>query len=144
MNRKSRFLSWLLTLSQGLIFCLSAPVLLHGENLKDLQNRIADSESRFQGQLKEGVDKHFTWSNSENPQKTEFAIVYLHGFISSRADADTLLADWSSELGANTFSTRFTGHGFKSSEEIKHVTVDDWVGDAQEALKIGNSRGCTF
>lgn len=106
----------------------------------DLDAHIAAVEARASEQypLIPGTEKRIRWQTPG--QKTEFAVVYLHGFSGTRqglAPVPDRLAD---ALSANLFETRLAGHG-RASGGLEAVRAEDWLADAAEALAIGSRLG---
>lgn len=104
-----------------------------------LESHLATSERRF-ADLKPGTEKQVTWHTPESPQKTEWAVVYLHGFSASRQEVAPFCDRLAAELGANCFYQRFTGHGLPS-ERLADGNLQTWMDDTAEALAIGKLLG---
>ncbi len=106
----------------------------------DLDNYLARSESTAHSRfaLIPQTDKRIRWQTPG--EKTEWAVVYLHGFSATRqeiAPATEMIAD---RLGANLFETRLTGHG-RAGGVMLETTAEDWLADAAEAIAIGHRIG---
>lgn len=74
-------------------------------------------------------------------EKTEYAIVYLHGFGGSWKDgwpANQQLAD---SLAANIYYARWGNHGLKPPHSMVGFTADSAWNDALQALAIGKQLG---
>ncbi|MGR5061402.1 alpha/beta hydrolase [Photobacterium sp. DNB22_13_2] len=99
---------------------------------------IVTKEQQF-SDITPGTEKKITWAGELN-RSTEYAVVYLHGFSSSRQDTAPLAQLVASELGANLFETRLRGHG-RPADSMKQVTVNDWLNDARHAYEIGELLG---
>lgn len=89
--------------------------------------------------IKSQNEKHITWAGAPG-QHTRWAVVYIHGFSSSRLETAPLTDLVAKALGANAFHTRLTGHG-RPGAALGDATVQDWLADAQEALRIGQTLG---
>jgi esterase/lipase len=72
--------------------------------------------------------------------RTEYAVVYLHGFSATRQETAPLAELVAEALGANLFETRLEGHG-RAEMGLHGVVAEDWIGDAAEALAIGARLG---
>jgi len=102
----------------------------------DLDIYLAESEAEKAARypLIPGTEKRIRWQVAG--ERTDFAVVYLHGFSASRqeiAPATELIAD---ALGANLFETRLTGHG-RAEGVMLEMHAEDWLADAAEALAVG-------
>lgn len=101
---------------------------------------IATREAEFPDIIP-GAAKEIVWAAPENPGRTEYAVVYIHGFSASRREIypfPQLIAD---ALGANTFWTRLTGHGRSHVDAMGQMDAAEWYADALEALAIGEALG---
>ena len=90
--------------------------------------------------LKSGVQKEIIWAY-EDKRVTDYAIIYLHGFSSSRKEVSPVFEDVARDLEANLFFTRFKGHGSQTGELLNTADRDDWMEDALEAQEIGKRIG---
>jgi esterase/lipase len=72
--------------------------------------------------------------------RSAVALIYLHGFSSSRQESRPLMTQVASALGANLFYARLNGHG-RTGEALAAASVADWQHDALEALAIGRQLG---
>lgn len=86
-----------------------------------------------------GAEKSVTW-NADVGQRTEYVVVYLHGFSATRqeiAPVPTLVAK---ALGANLFETRLTAHG-RERQALTDFSAEDWMNDGAEALAVAKALG---
>ncbi len=127
--------AWLTT-PAGLSDTVPAPEL--GVDLEaDIAATEAAAAERYG--LVPGTEKRIRWHGAPGA-RTEYAVVYLHGFSASRqeiAPVPELVAD---ALGANLFETRLTGHG-RSTDPLSETTAEAWLSDGVEALAIGAALG---
>lgn len=105
---------------------------------EDLDTFLESSESKF-ADIVPGTEKTIVWAD-ERGRKTPVSIVYLHGFSASRQETVPLADRIASDLKANLYYTRFTGHG-RSGAAMAEGSVNDWLNDAYEALQIGRRIG---
>lgn len=89
--------------------------------------------------LVDGAEKRITWAGSSGT-RTEYAVVYLHGFSATRQEIAPVPAQVAELLGANLFETRLAGHG-RLHEQLDGVVAEDWLNDGAEALAIGHQLG---
>ena len=85
------------------------------------------------------MNKQIIWFG-ERGEKSDVAIVYLHGFSSSLAEVRPVPDQVAIELGANLFFTRLKGHG-RTPDAMAEAKADDWLNDTAEALIIGARLG---
>ncbi len=130
----------LLAILAFVVFLLTPSALVRSavvpELPEDLDSYLAASERDVTTRygLIPGTEKRIRWQVHNN--RTEYAVVYLHGFSATRqayAPTPELIAD---ALGANLFETRLTGHG-RVEQAMTGIVAEDWLEDAAEALAIG-------
>lgn len=87
----------------------------------------------------DGAEKHITWV-AEPGARSEYVLVYLHGFSATRQEIAPVPALVAKALGANLFETRLSGHGLER-EGMVDVTAEAWMEDGAEALAIAKTLG---
>ena len=101
------------------------------EYLKKTEEHLLD--------IKEGVAKKIIWDNEINT-KTPISIVYIHGFTASSEEVRPLPDKIASDLNANLFFTRLTGHG-RNPSAMELCSIPNWIRDLHEAIEIGSRIG---
>jgi esterase/lipase len=108
------------------------------QNVAELDTWISAQEAKVNG-IKPGNAKGIVWAG-EAGQRTPWSVVYIHGFSASRLETAPLTEQVAKALGANVFYTRLSGHGLPGAV-MGQVSVQDWLADADEALRIGQQLG---
>lgn len=85
-----------------------------------------------------GTEKRIVWQAEE--QRTEWAVVALHGFSASRQETAPLAEIVANRLGANLLETRFAAHGLKQ-DGLVNVVAEQWLDDVADALTVGHMLG---
>ena len=99
---------------------------------------LAQSEARFDDIIP-GGQKQIVWAG-EAGARTDWAVIYIHGFSASAGEVRPLPDDVAAELGANLYFTRLAGHG-RDGPAMAEASVGDWMQDMAEALAIGRALG---
>jgi len=107
-------------------------------DMAQLDSWLAAQEAAV-ADLRPGLAKGVVWQ-AEPGQRTPWAVVYLHGFSASRLETAPLADQVAQRLGANRFHSRLAGHG-RSESALGEATVQDWLADGLEALRIGRALG---
>jgi len=89
--------------------------------------------------LRPALQKQVLWADSSH-QTTEYAVVYLHGFSSSRMETAPFSDSVAAALGANLFYTRLRGHG-QDDEAFGTSKAQEWIQDTVEAIRVGEAIG---
>lgn len=108
-------------------------------DISSLDAWLQQKESVY-ADLTPGVAKEIVWADATAPQKTEWSVVYLHGFSATSAETRPLPDKLAEALGANLYFTRFRGHG-RGSDAMLDGNLQAWMDDAAEALEVGRRIG---
>jgi pimeloyl-ACP methyl ester carboxylesterase len=90
--------------------------------------------------LKPDNEARIVWADSSK-KKTEYAVVYLHGFSASQMEGDPVHRRFAKEFGANLYLARLSDHGIDTTETLLNFTADRFWNSAKEALVIGKAIG---
>ncbi len=105
---------------------------------EQLDFKLAEEEKRF-ADLVDGTEKTVRWFENKR-QKTEYALLYLHGFSASRQELSPTTERVADQISANAFYPRLRGHG-RSDDAMAEASVNAWKQDALEALEIATAIG---
>jgi pimeloyl-ACP methyl ester carboxylesterase len=94
-----------------------------------------------QHKLKPDNEARVIWANDSSKQKTDYAIVYLHGFSASQAEGDPIHKNIAKEFGCNLFLSRLAEHGIDTTDAMINLTADKYWESAKQALAIGKQLG---
>ncbi len=104
-----------------------------------LERDLETNESSFK--LKPDNQARILWTNDSLKNKTEYAIVYLHGFTASQEEGDPVHADFAKKIGANMYLSRLSEHGKDTSDPLYSMTATSLWESAKEAYSIGKQLG---
>ncbi|MFZ9661305.1 MAG: alpha/beta hydrolase [Chitinophagaceae bacterium] len=104
-----------------------------------LEARISKMESGFN--VKPDNEARIIWNNDSLKQKTEYAIVYLHGFSASQEEGDPVHTDLAKKMGANLYLSRLDAHGLSDPESMMHLTAQGLWETTKMAYAIGKNLG---
>lgn len=104
-----------------------------------LEKFITANESLHK--LKPDNEARIIWWNDSTKEKTEYAVVYLHGFSASQKEGDPVHIDFAKKFGCNLFLSRFAEHGIDTTEPLANITADELWNSAKEAYAIGKRLG---
>jgi esterase/lipase len=104
-----------------------------------LENYITDQESAHK--LKPDNEARIIWANDSLKNKTDYAIVYLHGFSASQEEGAPIHTNIAKKFGCNLYLSRMAEHGIDTTEPMMNITPDKYWTSAKEALAIGKQLG---
>jgi len=104
-----------------------------------LESFIKQQEA--QHKVKPENDARIIWANDSNKQKTEYAIVYLHGFSASQGEGDPVHKNIAKKFGCNLYLSRLAEHGIDTTEELMNLTAERYWQSVKDAYAIGKQLG---
>lgn len=104
-----------------------------------LEQYIRDNEAKHK--LKPDNQARIQWFDDTLRSKTEYAVVYLHGFSASQEEGDPVHAGFAKKFGCNLFLARLSDHGIDTTEPLLNFTADRLWSSAKEAYAIGKQLG---
>jgi len=105
---------------------------------EELEKYVGTNEARHK--VKPGNEAQIVWNDSSK-QKTEYAVVYLHGFSASQMEGDPTHRRFAEAFGCNLYLSRLSDHGIDTTETLLLFTADRYWESAKQALMIGKSLG---
>ena len=109
-------------------------------NLVSLEREIIDGEKAVTN-IKPDNEARIIWANLEQKSKTEYSVVYIHGWSASQGEGDPIHREFAERYGCNLFLSRLHGHGLEGDEGMSEISVEKLLESAKEAIAIGKSLG---
>ena len=107
--------------------------------LNALEEHVKEIESKVKVKLDN--EARIVWANDSVKQKTEYAVLYLHGFSASQEEGDPVHENFAKQFGCNLYLARLAEHGLESGEPMKEMTADKLWNSAVEAYAIAKQLG---
>lgn len=104
-----------------------------------LEKYIAAGEAKHK--LKPDNEARIEWFNDSTKAKTEYAVVYLHGFSASQEEGDPVHYDFAQKFGCNLYLSHLDAHGIDTTEPLLSFTADGLWNSAKQAYAIGRQLG---
>jgi pimeloyl-ACP methyl ester carboxylesterase len=104
-----------------------------------LDSLVRSEESRHP--VKPENEARIIWNNDSLKSRTEYAVVYLHGFSASQEEGDPVHTDFARRYGCNLYLARLAEHGLDTVEAMLNLTADRYWESAKRALAIGKQIG---
>ncbi len=109
------------------------------QNLEVLSDSIYTAESSNSA-IKINNEARIVWADSSKA-KTDWSIVYLHGFTASQMEGDPVHKDIASKFGMNLYLARLSEHGLESDSALLYMTPESLWETSKTALAIGEAIG---
>ncbi|HEY5969006.1 MAG TPA: alpha/beta hydrolase [Chitinophagaceae bacterium] len=104
-----------------------------------LEKYIANNEAKHK--LKPDNEARILWYNDSTKEKTEYAVVYLHGFSASQEEGDPVHYEFAKKFGCNLYLARLAEHGVDTTVPLANYTAEKSWRSAIEAYAIGKQLG---
>jgi len=99
---------------------------------------VKEKESHHK--IKPDNESRIEWYDSV-PKRTEYVVVYVHGFSASPMEGEPTHRRFAKEFGCNLYLPRLADHGIDTTEALLMMTPDRLWESAKEALAIGKQLG---
>lgn len=109
-------------------------------SLSELELQINEAEAHIE-YLKPDNESRILWANADSLYKTEYVLLYLHGFSASPKEGHPINHDFGKHYGMNTYIPRLYGHGLDSPANLLDMTPDKLINSAKEALTVARQLG---
>ncbi len=146
MNRKKRWFIIPLFLIIGYLLGPKPPTPIYKKDMpavpdssSKLEDYITMQESAHK--VKPDNEARIVWFNDSIQNKTEYAIVYLHGFSASQEEGDPIHRNIAKKFGCNLFLSRLADHGIDTVDAMRKLSVDKYWESVKQALAIGKQLG---
>ena len=104
-----------------------------------LKNNI-DNKEKNTPYIKPDNESQIIFADSI-PKKTEYCLLYLHGFSASPREGYPVNIDFAKTYQMNAYFPRLYGHGLETSNNLVDMTPDNLINSAKEALRVARQLG---
>jgi len=118
---------------------LNAPADSWPTDLTELESTINTMEAE-NPLIRVDNEARIVWADTIK-QKTEYSLVYLHGWSASQAEGDPLHKELAKKYGMNLYLPRLAGHGLEEEEPMLELTATELMKSARDAVEIGKIIG---
>nr|WP_299385188.1 alpha/beta hydrolase [Allomuricauda sp.] len=108
-------------------------------NLIELERTVVQKEQSV-ANIKPDNEAVIIWADSV-PRKSEYSIVYLHGWSASRMEGSPIHEQTAKLFGCNLYLPRLAGHGLDEKEAMLGLTADQVLDSAKEAIAVAKQLG---
>ena len=109
------------------------------KELNTLKNWISNKEKML-GNVRPGNESYIEFNDSI-PKKTNYSVLYLHGFTASGIEGDPVHRKIAKFLNANLYVPRLYGHGLNEKEPMLNYNNNDFWESAKEAISVAKALG---
>lgn len=108
-------------------------------SVRNLESYITEKEAGFD--VRPDNESRIFWANDTLKERTDFCLLYLHGFSASWYEGYPANAKFASYFGMNAYLPRLASHGLETEDALIDMTPDNLWESAKEALMVARSLG---
>lgn len=108
-------------------------------SINDVENYVTQIESLVDVKPDNGA--RIVWNNDSLKNKTEYCILYLHGFSASWYEGYPTHINVAKKIGANLYLSRLKAHGMTDPDAFAYMDPEGLYESAKEALIISKTLG---
>lgn len=91
--------------------------------------------------IKPDNESRIIWTNDSLKNKTDYCLLYLHGYSASWFEGEPVHRDFATRYGMNLYIPRLAAHGIDTTECLLNMTPDRLYESAKQALVLAHSLG---
>lgn len=91
--------------------------------------------------IKPDNESRIIWANDSVKERTDYCVLYLHGFSASYYEGFPANVEFSKYFGFNAYFPRLASHGIDSEDQLIDMTPDRLWESAKEALMVARLLG---
>ncbi|WP_167605560.1 alpha/beta hydrolase [Maribellus sediminis] len=91
--------------------------------------------------IKPDNESRIFWANDSVHERTEYCVLYLHGFSASWYEGYPAHVEFAKHFGFNLYTPRLHDHGLVTEDPLLDMTPDKLWESAKEALMVARSLG---
>lgn len=115
-------------------------------NLPEIQIETIGFEAYLEAgntahKIKSDNESRIVWANDSLKNKTEYCLLYLHGFSASWYEGEPVHTDFAKRFGMNLYIPLLASHGIDTTDALVDMTPDRLYESAKEALVLAQSLG---
>ena len=147
MKKIGRIVVWL-TLTLAIVYLVGPkpgiPEL--NNNLKTIPAGIGNVEDYISQKnsnlnLRTDNEARIIWANDSLKERTEYSLLYLHGFSASWYEGFPANIEFADYFGCNAYFPRLASHGIETDDALIDMTPDRLWESAKEALMVAKLLG---
>jgi len=108
-------------------------------SLPTLESTILREES--EQNIKPDNEARILWADDSTRQRTEYCLLYLHGFSASWYEGYPVHTEFAERYGCNAYFPRLASHGLLTEEPLIGMTPERLWEDAKKALLVARTLG---
>ncbi len=105
----------------------------------EVESFVKNKEAKLK--IKPDNESRIIWANDSLKNKTEYCLLYLHGFAACWYEGNPVNIDFAKRYGMNMYAPLLATHGIDTTEALINMTPERLYESAKQALVIAQSLG---
>ena len=108
-------------------------------SIRNLESHVKQNDAGLR--IKSDNESRIIWANDSMKDRTNFCLLYLHGFSASWYEGFPVNVEFAKHFGINAYFPRLASHGLITEDPLIDMTVDNLYSSAKDALMVARSLG---
>ncbi len=108
-------------------------------SISSMEQYVEDNDKGLD--IKPDNESRIIWANDSIKERTEYCLLYLHGFSASWYEGYPANVEFAKHFGFNAYFPRLASHGIVTDDPLIDMTPDRLWGSAKKALMIARGLG---
>ncbi|WP_372950697.1 alpha/beta hydrolase [Mariniphaga sp.] len=108
-------------------------------SLRNMESYIEEKEAEYS--IRPDNESRIVWANDSLVERTDFCLLYLHGFSASWYEGYPANVEFAKHFGMNAYLPRLASHGLETEDALIDMTPDNLWESAKEALMVARTLG---
>lgn len=108
-------------------------------SIANIESFVENKEAAFS--VKPDNESRIFWANDSLKERTNYCLLYLHGFSASWYEGHPVHERFAQHFGANLYIPRLHDHGLITDDPLVDMMPDKLYASAKEALMVARSLG---
>lgn len=108
-------------------------------SIGNIESFIEKKEAAFN--IKPDNESRIFWADESKKERTDFCVLYLHGFSASWYEGYPAHVNFAKKFGANLYTPRLYDHGLETEDALLNMSPDELWASAKEALMVARTIG---
>ncbi len=108
-------------------------------SISSMEQYVEDNDKGLE--IKPDNESRIIWANDSIKERTEYCLLYLHGFSASWYEGYPANVEFAKHFGFNAYFPRLASHGIVTDDPLIDMTPDRLWESAKKALMIARGLG---
>ncbi len=108
-------------------------------NIGNVENYVIKNDVGFN--IRPDNESRIIWANDSLKERTEYSLLYLHGFSASWYEGYPAHEEFARYFGMNAYLPRLASHGIETADPLLDMTPERLWDSAKDALMVARALG---